>query len=126
MSQSTNFPSGYPFYGGITTEYGTGIHEDYDPVTSMAEPMRAEYLNNIENRMAQVEHIVNQMEHFILYPDGYINPILDTTSPPASGTYYVDSNYSILASGVNMLIQLLGEASVIDTSNIPGYPFTVI
>jgi hypothetical protein len=120
----TSFPSGLGFYGGITQAYGTGLHEDYDPTIGMSEPFRADYLNLVEHRIDDLEHIVNQVEHFILYPNGHINEALTRTSPPASGTYYHSSNYSILASGINRLIQLLGEAGTITTTSITDYPFS--
>jgi hypothetical protein len=119
MSDYTVFPSGLGFYGGITLAYGVGLHEDFNATLQMSEPMRADYINLLEHRVAHLENVVNQLEQLILYPSGHINPTLDRTSLPADGDYYHSTNHSILASGVNWLIE--NEA----ISSVPGYPFYV-
>ena len=60
MSFYTVFPSGYPFYGGISLAYGTGLHEDYDEDIGQGEAFLADYLNNVEHRIDQCLIVLSQ------------------------------------------------------------------
>jgi hypothetical protein len=130
VSSYTDFKSTNPFYGGISPNWGTGLHEDFDPVTEQKELIKADYLNRIENRIDRLENIFNQLESEIIYPSGTINTdgIEDESiseDVPASGEYYLTSRLDLLASGINALIDVLLEGTVIESGDVPFYPFYV-
>ena len=125
MGYYTVLPSGLGFYGGITLAYGVGIHEDWDPTIKMGEPFRADYINILEQRVHHLENVVNQIEMLLLYPSGHINGNLNRDSDPASGLYYHNTNHSILASGVNRLVEVLGAGGYVTPLSLPGYPYSV-
>jgi len=121
LADHTNFPADYPFYGGISPAYGTGLHEDRDSTTGKVEPIKADYINRIEYRIANLEYIVNQIEHEILYPSGSIDTTLDVDIP-ASGEYYLTSRIDMLASTLNSLIDRLETHALITPDDVPYHP----
>ena len=105
--------------------WGTGLHEDVDPITNLKEFMIADYLNRVEWRIQRIEYICNQVEHEFLYPSGSIATSGVAEVEPASGNYYVASRVDVQASGINKIIQELIEAGTLNHSSIPYYPFYV-
>ena len=125
MSTYTNFPGTNSFYGGITSTWGTGLHQDKDPVTGEEECILASYLNRVELRIQRLEYYVNQLEHELLYPSGRVATSGYTDSVPASGEYYLGSRMDRMASGVNRVVQLLEDAGTIVGGAVSYYPFHV-
>lgn len=125
MSLYTNFPGQNPFYGGLTREYGTGLHVDKDITTGQVEDIKADYMNRIELRIQRLERIFNQVEHELLYPSGSIATSGYAESVPASGEYYIGSRIDRVASGVNRLVQQLVDTGTIPDDSVSYYPFHV-
>ena len=125
MALYTNFPAENPFHGGIIDTWGTGLHEDMDPVTRQKETLNADKLNRIELRIQRIERILNQAEHEFLYPSGSIATSGFAESVPASGNYYIRSRLDVQASGMNDLVQTLIDNGTIDPELISFYPYYV-
>ena len=125
MALFTNFPGQNPFHGGIIDTWGTGLHEDFDPVTREKETTRADYLNRIELRIQRGERIINQLEHELLYPSGSIATSGVAESIPSSGNFYVRSRIDVLASGLNRVIELLELGGTIPVDSVNFHPFHV-
>lgn len=119
MALVTSFPGEYPFYGGIAPAWGTGIHEDYDPLIRKGEVYNADMVNRVEKRIERIEDIVHQVEHEFLYPSGSVATSGIAESVPASGNYYVRSRLDECASGINRLIEAL-----VAEGTIPGDTFS--
>jgi hypothetical protein len=84
-----------------------------------------EHINLLETRVDQLEHVVNQLENFILCPGGHVSETLTRTSLPASGQYYHNSPIYYLASGVNSIVEAMLTQGLVTEGQIPWYPFNV-
>ena len=114
MALYTNFPTENPFWGGITSEYGTGLHEDMDATTGEKETIPADYLNRIELRIQRIERFLNQLEHEVLWPSGRVATSGFSDDTPASGNYYLSSRLDRMASGMNWLVtSLVSSGSIV-------------
>jgi len=125
MALITSFPGDYPFYGGLSKTWGTGLHVDMDSVTGRVEYLEADMLNRVEHRIQVMEYIVNQIEHELMYDSGTIATSGYTLSVPASGEYYISSRIDRMASGFNRTIEHLIASGVIESGSVPYYPIYV-